>query len=266
MNFELKSSHLRKFIKEIQFHNRNPKAEDIKALSLLEDISTNPERVILPGSELFRSRIITKNSEINKTAGFYGFDEKGSFVPPSEATRDMRANYRYIPYLYCANNPYLALVEVRPRLGAKVSIATIIVREKLRLLDFTMTKKPNRMSEAKQNLFSDLSKLYSVPVTDDDDILDYIPTQFIAEYAKYLEYDGIMYSSSLTPELVEAELDFYNIVVFKYNKCKAVKSNVVEITGNTLECKQIDSSEQELIIKNYIEMQLDEIGELIGGI
>ena len=37
----MKSKLLKKFIKEIQFNNRNPK--DVKVLGLLDDLSTNPE-------------------------------------------------------------------------------------------------------------------------------------------------------------------------------------------------------------------------------
>lgn len=233
MDVKIRSQHLRIFIKEITYRNRNPR--DTKALELLDDISTNPERLLPIGTELFRCRIIKDESKVNKEPGFYGYGKKESFVPPPKFTRDLRANYRYIPYLYCANHPYIALVEVRPRLGAFVSVATIRVNEGIHILDFTMQKTSKQMTEAKKNLFSDLSMLYSKPIADDDDITDYIPTQFIAEYAKILGYDGIAFRSSLTPELNEQDttlyqdLDRYNIVVFNFEKCSAIKSNKVEI-------------------------------------
>ena len=185
-------------------------------------------------------------SKAGKENGFYGYGKSDSFVPPPNVTRDLRANYRYIPYLYCANHPYTALVEVRPRLGANVSVATIVTNEELTLLDFTLKDILRRMTDPKLNLFADLSMLYSKPVTSDDDILDYIPTQFVAEYAKRLGYDGIAFRSSLTPELTDQDvhadqrLDRYNIVVFNYHKCEATASNVVNVTRNYLECEQID--------------------------
>ena len=61
------------------------------------------------------------------------------------------------------------------------------------------------MSPAKINFFADLSALYSKPIANDDDVLDYIPTQFIAEYVKNLGYDGIAFRSSLTPELTDQD-------------------------------------------------------------
>lgn len=257
MNDSLKSKYLKEFIREIQYKNRNP--QSIEVLKRLDEINTNPEINLHIGTSLYRSRIITDVNKTNKKIGFYGYDDKDSFVPPPKLTRDMRANDRYIPYLYCAKDPYNAIIEVRPRIGAKVSIATIITNENIRLLDFTMQKRPGKMSEAKQNLFSDLSKLYAKPVTDEDDTLDYIPTQFIAEYAKNLGYDGTAFSSSLTPEVnseVETSLERYNIVVFNYSKCSVLKSNVIEITHNYLDCNQIDDDSNKLHIQSFVAEKL----------
>lgn len=254
MNKKIKSKYLQEFIKEIQFKNRNP--QSIKALELLNDISTNPEMTLHSGENMYRCRIISSNDKINQKPYFYGYDDKGSFVPPKEVTRDLRANYKYIPYLYCSNDPYTALVEVRPRFGASVSVATIITKEKIRLLDFTMQKIPSKMTEGKKSLFSDLSVLYSTPVTNDDDLLDYIPTQFIAEYAKNLGYDGIAFSSSLTPE-IDASAKRFNIVVFNYDKCEPIKSNVFTVTGNYLDVNRTDTDPNGFIIQNYLSEQLE---------
>ena len=98
---------------------------------------------------------------------------------------------------YCATRPYLSVVEVRPRLGARVSVARIRVNERLRLLDFSLQNYPKGMKPVKINLFYALSQLYSKPVTEDDDTLDYIPTQYIAEFVKRIGYDGIVFKSSL---------------------------------------------------------------------
>lgn len=252
----IRSKYLKEFIDEIQYRNRNP--QDIKVLDLLKDLSTNPERRIPVGTHLYRCRIMQDMSKAGKEHGFFGYGKSDSFVPPASVTRDLRANYRYIPYLYCANHPYTALVEVRPRLGANVSVATITTKAELTLLDFTLKDIPKRMTDAKLNLFADLSMLYSKPVASDDDILDYIPTQFVAEYAKRLGYDGIAFRSSLTPELEDQDihehtnLDRYNIVVFNYHKCEPTGSNIVNVTRNYLECEQIDQDSNRVDIHTTI--------------
>ena len=255
-----RSKYLNEFVKEITYNNRNPK--DIKVLDMLNDRRSNPE-IILPKNEIiYRARVITDGNRknIGKMAGFYGFGPEDSYVPPKEYTRDMRANYRYIPYLYCANHAYLSLVEVRPRFGAEVSIASIRVNDDIRLLDFTMHGVPEKkMMDPKKNLFRDLSKLYSVPVTDDDSIIDYIPTQFIAEYTKNLGYDGIAFLSSLTPEYNEPKYHFYNIVVFNYHKAEPIKSNIVKVVENILSINQIDADKQKLDVVSLMEKLLREI-------
>lgn len=249
---ELKSKLLKKFVDEIQYRNRNPR--NVRVLQLLDDMSTNPERILSNGDKLYRCRVLLKNSKVGIQQGFYGFNAEESNVAPLLSTKDMRANYRYIPYLYCANHPYTALLEVRPRLGSIVSVATIEIKEKIRLFDFTMHSAPKGILESKLNLCSDLSYLFSKPVTFDDDILDYIPTQYIAEYVKNLGYDGIAYESSLTPELknqdikAHSKLDRYNVVVFNYNKCHPIKSNLVQVKNQYVECNQIDNDAERIDI------------------
>ena len=258
----MKSKYLKEFIEEIKYKNRNPR--DLKALELLNDIPTNPQIVIDTSESLYRARVVNDPKEIGKEKDFYGYDAKGSFVPPANLTRDFRANYRYIPYLYCANHPYVGLAEVRPRLGTTVSIATIAVKEPLTLLDFTIQHKPSKMSDAKKNLFEDLSALFSMPVTNSDDIIEYIPTQFIAEYAKYMGYDGIAFSSSVTPEYYLCDPNLFNVVVFNYDKCEAIKSNIVMVTRTYIESEQIDEDTNNLNVRNYVEDEFDEIDKLIG--
>lgn len=251
----MRSKILEEFIKEIQYKNRNP--QNIRVLNLLDDKSTNAERILLAGTYLYRCRVITDTSKIAQENGFYGYNAKESFVPPAEISKDMRANYRYIPYLYCSNNLYISAIEVRPRLSSKISVATIEVNEPLRLLDFTISNPSPEMDELKQNLFSDLSDLYSKPVTDEDDMLDYIPTQFIAEYAKNLGYDGIAYKSSLTPEInADSTMDRYNLVIFNYEKCKPIKSNVHTVTNNYIELEQTDASPEKIHISNFVEEKI----------
>lgn len=257
MDGKIRSKYLKEFIEEITYHNRNPR--DVKALELMGEIDTNPEITVNKTQKLYRSRIIKDKDKINNVRGFFGFDADASFVPPVEYTSDMRANYRYIPYLYCSNHPYLAVVEVRPRLGSRVSIATIIAKEELTLLDFTNTHKPSRMTQAKENLFSDLSGLFSKPVADEDDIKDYIPTQYIAEYAKNLGYDGIVYRSSLVPEINRAGINRFNVVVFNHSKCEAIKSNVIQISNAYLEVIQTESDTDKMEIVPYYEEQLSSI-------
>ena len=83
-------------------------------------------------------------------------------------------------------------------MGDSVSIAAIRVEEPLYLLNFAYTFPKMYACLRQADLFRDLSYLFSKPVAVDDDPIEYIPTQYIAEYVKNTGYyDGIVYSSSM---------------------------------------------------------------------
>ncbi|MBP0723930.1 RES domain-containing protein [Bacillus sp. RG28] len=87
-------------------------------------------------SKLIRSYY---NSQIkNKSeTGFWGYNAQNSFVPPdNDNINDGRVNPSFIKYLYTAEEPYTALVEVRPYLKSRVNIAEIIVNKPLEVVDF----------------------------------------------------------------------------------------------------------------------------------
>lgn len=254
-----KSRILDSFIEEIKNINRNPR--NTRALELLSEMESNSEIELPVGFTMYRSRIIHKSerNRTNKKTGFFGFDEKNSFVTPPEKTSDMRANYRYIPYLYCSNNAYISVAEIRPKIGADISVATIKTKETVKLLDFTLQNTPKKkMLESKRNLFNELSFLYSKPITDDEDVIEYIPTQYIAEYVKNLGYDGIAFSSSQVPDVNKASLPRYNIVLFNYYKAQVIKSNVVTVTNNIIEIEEKDG-DKSLDVRNRVEEMLTEL-------
>lgn len=218
------SQKLKEFIEEIKFRNRNPK--NVELLRKLDDVSMNPTEIVIPGTVFYRCRIVKDDLDtIGSEPGFSGYNSKGSFIAPVFATKDMRANYRFIPYLYIASTKELSIIETRPEKSDKVSVATIIVDEDLTLFDLRQTKDlSDKKRNVKDNFLIDLAELYSKPVESTDDQADYIPTQFIAEYIKQLDYDGIIYPSSHGGDKTKE----YSIVVFNYNKCHASGSELIE--------------------------------------
>jgi len=222
------------FVQEIRYANRNP--IDNTVLHMLKDKSTNPSITINIGEYLYRARIIENPNATGKADPFWGYSKEDSFIPPCYATKDMRANYRYIPYLYCANSPNIALYEVRPRLNSLVSIAKIGINDKLEIFDFTLAKKPIGISPAKNYLCNDLSIMFSEPVLRDDDVLTYIPTQYIAEFIKRLGYDGIKYFSAYNRN----DSQYANFVIFNYTRCEPIKSNIYQVHDIEIHSKKND--------------------------
>ena len=216
------SQKLSEFINEIKYNNRNPQNSSV--LEYLSDISTNPSFTLKKGSLLYRSRIVRGDYDsINTETGFAGYNKSGSFVPPKNKSVALRANYRFIPYLYVSSNEKTSILEVRPNIIDIVSISTIKVNNDLFLFDLRNVKsKTDNNRNAKDNLLIELSRLFSIPVNSTDDEIDYIPTQFISEYIKNKNYDGLIYPSTQ----IENSSVNYNVVVFSYDKCEPITSRL----------------------------------------
>lgn len=198
--------------------------------SLIADTNSNPVRMIMIDSELYRARKIENVEEINRSTGFYGYDSNGSFVNPNTTSiKPMRANKAGQARLYCSNVSYLPLVEVHPYPGEQISLATIKNNSILKLLDLTLYHINFEMPEEKKQLFKELSDLFALPVNNDDDKDDYLITQEIADYVCKLGYDGIAYSSSLVPVLNSENYNGANYVIFNYLHCVPTHSNVVQM-------------------------------------
>jgi hypothetical protein len=186
-------------------------------------------------------------------SGFWGYDEKGSFVPSNnDFVNDGRANPVYIKYLYTAEEPYTALVEVRPYLNSKVSVAKIKVNESLVIADFSYESFGN-FEGFEQNLIYFIMRDFTNPSNSDKK--SYIPTQYVAEFMKTLGIEGIRFNSSLHGR-------GRNITIFNYDKCQAVGSKLYQIEDICFEAKGIAPiNEKKLIhekLKPYKKKQLNE--------
>ncbi|MGI8362541.1 RES domain-containing protein [Bacillus cereus] len=134
-------------------------------------------------------------------------------APPEEKIlKSGRANPVGIRVLYTAIDEETAVAEVRPWKSAKVTIASVKPKEPLKLVD--LSKVSDRMDKILKspfsveniyneltalNVLSNLDKALSKPVSPDTSELDYIPSQYLTEYIKFLGYDGVIFRSSLGP-------------------------------------------------------------------
>ncbi|MFI3202511.1 MAG: RES domain-containing protein, partial [Eubacteriales bacterium] len=106
----------------------------------------------------------------------------------------------------------------------------------------------------KEKEYLELSKLFSKPIVNDDDILDYVPTQYVAEYVKNLGYHGIAYSSLLLN--YENYKDKYNLLIFNYDRCDIVKSNLYKVDKIIIE---YEKDEERCKLVNYEDENLSNI-------
>lgn len=192
---------------------------EINILEYLKELVSKKVTIYDMSKTLYRAR-----------EGVHEINEMGP--PPNTFSTHGRANPKGIPYLYVATNELTCIAEIRPWVGAIISVATIKPNTELKLVDLSkksVIESPFLAEDLVStiealDLINQLSYELSKPVSPNDSYLEYIPTQFLAEYIKELGYDGLIYKSSLGNE--------ENIVIFDCEKTqitdvKKVKLNFV---------------------------------------
>ena len=140
--------------------------------------------------------------------------KKARMIPLRDRASDGRVNPRGIPCLYMATNDATAVSEVRPTIGAYVTVASMKCLRELKLIDcsvhankqFVYFREPER-EEIEKAVWSDIDRAFSAPADRSDDAAEYAPTQILAELFRSLGYDGVAYRSAFGE-------DGYNVAIF----------------------------------------------------
>lgn len=141
--------------------------------------------------------------------------------PPASVAAAGRMNARGISVFYGANDPKVAIAEVRPPVGSQVAVARFEMIRPLRLLDLTALTAvsvtgsifdPDHAGRMERAMFlRTLSARITRPVMPDDEHFEYLPTQAVADFLateSSVQIDGIIFPS------VQAAGDFLNVVLF----------------------------------------------------
>lgn len=125
--------------------------------------------------------------------------------PLRGSAQEGRVNPRGIPCLYAASNKETAVAEVRPWLGALVSVAQLTPVRTLRLVacgeghdsKFDLYFEEPAPEVREQAVWRAIAREFSRPASPDPGVAEYAPTQVLAEHFKGLGYDGVVYKSKL---------------------------------------------------------------------
>jgi hypothetical protein len=158
-----------------------------------------------------------------------------------------RANPVGIPALYLGTTEQTVISEVRPWVGASVSVAQFKILRTLRALDLSrghgqlsigeitlrqLVGEERISPEAKEKaVWIDIDNAFSRPVTLSDDAADYAPTQILAELFRDAGYDAIVYKSLFGEK-------GFNVVVLNPDDADIVNCAPYEVTGMELSFKQ----------------------------
>lgn len=215
---------------EARFFNRAAAAHLASIFGGIDKMSTTDGRalVIDAGPQtamtaIYRARVFQSDEGL-KEALCRPDHHLGS--PPAVLASAGRMNARGISVFYGANDPGVAIAEVRPPVGSQVAVARFDIIRPLRLLDLTalgvVTEDGSvfdpgwayRLERA--TFLRSLSQRITRPVMPDDESFEYLPTQAIADFLATENepvLDGIVFPS------VQAAGDALNVVLFHGAAC-----------------------------------------------
>lgn len=188
------------------------------------------------GKVMFRGRLCNRDAL---------FKPKDMGAPPKQFAREGRANSNGISRLYLADSAETCIHEIRAGAFDTISIGKFKLLENTAVVDF---KKLNKFSPFNGD-FDFLEYFLNKPVLQQideemgrsvrssDNHLDYIPTQYLCDFIKTLEYEpgkyysGVEYTSTLNssgynlaifyPQLFTCtNVTCYTINALKYDFCK----------------------------------------------
>ena len=221
------------FSQAVRFRSRFLHDDVVKAfLQAITDSTEKRSVVLTPGKVVCRAQLGHDWRKRNQ-AGI-SWDEPIPFSaermkPLRNSALEGRVNPRGIPCLYAANNEKTAIAEVRPWVGALVSVAQMRPVHELRLVDCSdgheatfdlhIEEPPPEIREGV--VWREIGRAFSSPVSTNPGIAEYVPTQILAEHFRKQGYDGVHYKSKLGPG--------YNIAVFDLAALEVVKLGLFPI-------------------------------------
>ena len=193
------------------------------------------QKVILPKTDsLYRARLHYEGDQKI-------FECKDMGCPNKNKVAAGRANPQGIPYLYLSKSIKTTLYEIRASFLDEISVGIFKIKDdtEIILVDFTATASAflneGQITEytksilLKKFISTDLSK----PIRRYDSKLEYIPTQFICEFIRYVtDVDGILFNSSL-------HTGGKNIVLFEQDKVECTSVEMHKVTSIEIEAHEI---------------------------
>jgi hypothetical protein len=157
--------------------------------------------------------------------------------PLPDRAAEGRVNPRGIPCLYAATHRETAVAEVRPWVGAHVSVAQLRTVRPLKLVNCTsddrrliLFGREPTPEEREKACWLDIDGAFSRPVERSDQLAEYVPTQIIAEMFRKEGFDGIAYRSSLGPG--------HNVALFDLDAAEVASCGVFNVRGMAFEIEE----------------------------
>jgi hypothetical protein len=167
--------------------------------------------------------------------------------PRPNRSTEGRANAVGASVLYLGTTEQNVISEIRPWVGAEVSVAQFRLKRKLRaldlsrghgkssmgmLLDHFVNGTPLTPEQRETAVWIDIDNAFSRPLTKTDDAADYVPTQILAEVFRNSGYDAIGYKSQFGEKGL-------NIVLFNPDDADVINCAPYQVTALEVSFKEI---------------------------
>lgn len=239
-NSILRANKWDEFVNSLKYENRFH--SNYINTNILETFCTYLRKIYRKGHIFFRSRISSEE----------GYPELEMGAPPHEKATDGRVNPTGISRLYLSNNTETTIHEVRAGAFDFVSVGTFELLEDITIVDLKLIDEISPFIDELDSLQYAINRDPLNKINDEmgkalrrgDSHLDYIPTQFIADFIKSIyhedkltnkivfDYDGIEYRSTMNPNgfnlaaFYPKKFKCTGVVTYKIDKLKYDTSQV----------------------------------------
>lgn len=232
----LKNKQWEDFVNEIKTKNRFH--SKLINFEILRKYCTFIRKSYKTGALFYRARNSNKNG--------YPCDQMSA--PKPEYSTDGRANAKGIRCLYLASDPDTTLHEIRANIFDYVCVGEFRLLQDITVIDLTAITQISPFIEELDCLDHAINQQYlerldfemSKPLRKNDSTLEYVATQYIVDFIKSIEhnglneYDGIVYRSTTNPE-------GYNLAIFNPDIFECISTEVYEITSIDYKRKKVNS-------------------------
>ena len=148
------------------------------------------------GTELYRARIANNSN---------GYTVNEMHMPPKEKRSAGRINPEGIGVLYLSSDEKTVLNEVRASTFDYVSIGTFKLLKDIKVVNLSGISETSpflyegelEKYAANRKVFREIATEIAKPLRRSDSLIEYLPTQYIAEFIKSQYYNGVEYMSTL---------------------------------------------------------------------
>lgn len=206
-------------------------------LSSLKELAKERTFLLKEGEVLYRAR---KNDVVRNGGDYQPVSDPRpaeEMKPTPNMNSEGRANPYNITMMYLASSEETAVSEVRPDVHFPVTVSEFRVVKDLRLVDFVSTR-PSwawyfRKTDDVTNLWLRLSGDYSRPLNKEEQRINYLQTQVIAEYFNDQGFDGLIFQSQFKARKNSSECGediSKNFVIFDLDAVEHIKAGVWKIS------------------------------------